>query len=157
MLKDPLREQLYELNSSFSTTAKGRGSLEGHEHTADRAVRAFDDRHHGRYLHDAVCHAVRPVCRTGLDWLYFDMMTLIALFLGVFGGVFNTYSSLYKAKDNDLMLSRCRSRRGTSSSSAYGRLPHGTYVQRRRHAARRHSYISSSRSLPSKALSAHCC
>ena len=41
----------------------------------------------------------------GLNWLYFDMMALMALLLGVFGGVFNTYSSLYKAKDNDLMLS----------------------------------------------------
>lgn len=41
----------------------------------------------------------------GLEWLYFDMMTLMALLLGVFGSVFNTYSSLYKAKDNDLMLS----------------------------------------------------
>ena len=32
---------------------------------------------------------------------------IAALFMlfGVFGGVFNTYSSLYKAKDNDLMLS----------------------------------------------------
>ena len=47
----------------------------------------------------------KPFVGLGLDWLYFDMMTLMALFLGVFGGVFNTYSSLYKAKDNDLMLS----------------------------------------------------
>lgn len=41
----------------------------------------------------------------GLDWLYFAIMGLIALFLGVFGSVFNTYAGLYLAKDNDLLLS----------------------------------------------------
>lgn len=40
-----------------------------------------------------------------LDWLYFLLMGMIALMLGVFGSVFNTYASLYKAKDNDLLLS----------------------------------------------------
>ena len=40
----------------------------------------------------------------GLDWLYFSLMSLIALFLGVFGSVFNTYASLYSAKDNELLL-----------------------------------------------------
>ena len=41
----------------------------------------------------------------GLDWLYFAMMGLIALLLGVFGDVFNTYAGLYHAKDNELLLS----------------------------------------------------
>ena len=41
----------------------------------------------------------------GADWLYFAVMGLIALFLGIFGGVFSTYASLYLAKDNDLLLS----------------------------------------------------
>lgn len=41
----------------------------------------------------------------GLGWLYFDIMILIAVVLGVFGTVFNTYSTLYMSKDNDLLLS----------------------------------------------------
>ena len=41
----------------------------------------------------------------GLDWLYFAILSLLAVFLGVFGGVFNTYASLYNAKDNELLLS----------------------------------------------------
>lgn len=41
----------------------------------------------------------------GMDWLYFVIFTLIAVALGVFGSVFNTYSGLYLAKDNDLLLS----------------------------------------------------
>ena len=41
----------------------------------------------------------------GLDWLYFALMGLLATLLGAFGSVFNTYSGLYLAKDNDLLLS----------------------------------------------------
>ena len=40
-----------------------------------------------------------------MDWLYFTIMALLAIVLGAFGSVFNTYSSLYLAKDNDLLLS----------------------------------------------------
>lgn len=41
----------------------------------------------------------------GLDWLYFILMTLMSIVMGVFGTVFTTYSSLYMAKDNDMLLS----------------------------------------------------
>lgn len=41
----------------------------------------------------------------GLDWLYFFIMFLLSMLLGVFGSVFNTYSSLFKAGDNDLLFS----------------------------------------------------
>ena len=46
-----------------------------------------------------------PMAQAGMGWLYFALMGLLAVFLGVFGSVFNTYSSLYLAKDNDLLLS----------------------------------------------------
>ena len=41
----------------------------------------------------------------GMSWLYFLLMGGIAILLGAFGSVFNTYSGLYLAKDNDLLLS----------------------------------------------------
>lgn len=41
----------------------------------------------------------------GFGWLYFTIMGLLSIMLGTFGSVFNTYSGLYLAKDNDLMLS----------------------------------------------------
>ena len=41
----------------------------------------------------------------GMGWLYFSIMGMLAIFLGAFGSVFNTYSGLYLAKDNDLLLS----------------------------------------------------
>ncbi|MGN0539301.1 MAG: hypothetical protein ACI4KI_05545 [Candidatus Fimenecus sp.] len=46
-----------------------------------------------------------PLYEIGFGWLYFALMGLIAVALGVFGSVFNTYSTLYQAKDNDLLLS----------------------------------------------------
>lgn len=47
----------------------------------------------------------QPLAEVGLSWLYFSLMGLISIALGVFGSVFNTYATLYKAKDNDLLLS----------------------------------------------------
>ena len=42
---------------------------------------------------------------SGLGWLYFTLFTVLGLFMGVFGSVFNTFAGLYQAKDNDLLLS----------------------------------------------------
>lgn len=40
-----------------------------------------------------------------MGWLYFVIMSGFAVALGAVGSVFNTYSSLYMPKDNDLLLS----------------------------------------------------
>ncbi len=45
-----------------------------------------------------------PLASVGMGWVDFAIMGLMALFLGVFGSVFNTYASLYKSKDNDFLL-----------------------------------------------------
>lgn len=47
----------------------------------------------------------KPMTDAGLCWLYFTLFRLIAVAMGVFGSVFNTYAGLYLAKDNDLLLS----------------------------------------------------
>ncbi|MGN0998423.1 MAG: hypothetical protein ACI4PO_02600 [Faecousia sp.] len=46
-----------------------------------------------------------PLVEIGMGWLYFAMMSLVAVFMGVFGSAFNTSAALYQAKDNDLLLS----------------------------------------------------
>ncbi len=46
-----------------------------------------------------------PLSAIGMGWLYFLIMSGIAVLLGAFGSVFNTYSGLYLGKDNDLLLS----------------------------------------------------
>lgn len=45
-----------------------------------------------------------PFHEMGFDWLFYAIMGLISIMLGIFGSVFNTYASLYKAKDNDMLL-----------------------------------------------------
>lgn len=50
----------------------------------------------------AICPALYVA---GMNWLYFDLIGLIAVLMGVLGSVFTTFSSLYLAKDNDLLLS----------------------------------------------------
>lgn len=46
-----------------------------------------------------------PMAALDMGWMYFVLMGLLAILLGTFGSVFNTFSGLYLAKDNDLFLS----------------------------------------------------
>lgn len=46
-----------------------------------------------------------PMAALDMGWMYFALMGLLAILLGIFGSVFNTFSGLYLAKDNDLLLS----------------------------------------------------
>ncbi len=46
-----------------------------------------------------------PLVGQGLSWLYFAFMGTIAMAFGVMGSVFMAKTSLYEAKDNDLLLS----------------------------------------------------
>lgn len=41
----------------------------------------------------------------GMGWLYYVLAGTLAVILGTFGSVFNTYATLYLSKDNDLLLS----------------------------------------------------
>ena len=51
---------------------------------------------------DSLC---APLINAGFGWLYMALMGIIGVTFGVFGSVFNTFASLYQAKDNDLLLS----------------------------------------------------
>lgn len=46
-----------------------------------------------------------PMAALDMGWMYYALMGLLAILLGTFGSVFNTFSGLYLAKDNDLLLS----------------------------------------------------
>lgn len=54
------------------------------------------------YLSIGIC---APLAKAGMGWLYFIIMSMIAIALGAFGSIFNTYSGLYLSKDNDMLLS----------------------------------------------------
>lgn len=46
-----------------------------------------------------------PLHAASMSWLYFAIMSLVAVALGTFGSVFNSYAALYLSKDNSLLLS----------------------------------------------------
>lgn len=47
----------------------------------------------------------KPLVSAGLAWLYFAIMGLTTVSLGVVGSVFNSYEALFHAKDNEALLS----------------------------------------------------
>ena len=47
----------------------------------------------------------KPLVESGLTWVYFAMMGLIAVTFSIIGGIFTTKAKLYEAKDNDFLLS----------------------------------------------------
>ncbi len=51
------------------------------------------------------CALGKSLLEIKLDWLYYGIIGTVAMLLGIFGSVFNTYAGLYLAKDNDLLLS----------------------------------------------------
>ncbi len=53
-----------------------------------------------------VCSVLAEVFINGkTDWFYYALTGILALLLGTFGSVFNTYAGIYHAKDNNLLLS----------------------------------------------------
>ena len=51
---------------------------------------------------DMLCE---PLATAGLAWVYFALMAVIATAFGVVIGIFAAKSTLYEAKDNDLIFS----------------------------------------------------
>ena len=49
--------------------------------------------------------SVLPLLDTNVSWLYYSFFGLLTLGLGIFASLFNTTSTIYNAKDNDLLLS----------------------------------------------------
>ena len=105
MLKALLKKQFLELNSYYfqnRKTGKNRGKAGTAAFIALFVVLFIVLG--GAFFTLAVSLA-GPLQSVGLGWLYFALMGLIALALGIFGSVFNTYAGLYHAKDNELLLS----------------------------------------------------
>lgn len=51
---------------------------------------------------------LRPMCislvAANMGWMYIAIMGVMAVVFGIFGSVFTTYSTIYQAKDNDILL-----------------------------------------------------
>lgn len=106
MLRVLVRKQMLELNQSFFyNRKKGTVRSTGGKIVSIGLYAALMVGVLGglfAFFSLSVCGAMVSV---GADWLYFAVFGMMAVALGVFGSVFNTYSGLYKAKDNDLLFS----------------------------------------------------
>ena len=106
MLKLLLKKQLYEIFSPYFYDAKKtktRSALSTAMYFALFALLIVGLL--GGIFTFLAVKLCAPLASAGLGWLYFALMGLIAVLLGAFGSVFNTYAGLYLPKDNDLLLS----------------------------------------------------
>lgn len=100
-----LKKQLYEINRSLfvdQKTNKRRSTVAIIFFVAIMAVIPLFFAALFLALALMICE---PFASVGLGWFYFTIMSGAAILLGVFGSVFNTFASMYLAKDNDLLLS----------------------------------------------------
>lgn len=105
MIKTLFKKQMLELNQGFFTnrkTGKARSRVSSGVYIALFAVLMIGVIG-GMFLF--LSSSLSSLVEMGLGWMYFTIMGIIAIVFGVFGSVFNTFSSLYQAKDNDLLLS----------------------------------------------------
>lgn len=106
MLKTLLKKQLYELNYTFFyDQKKGKMRSKGSSITLIALYVLLMVGVVGGMFAIFAAMACPPLVEAGMGWLYFSIFSLVAVAMGVFGSVFNTYSGLYLAKDNDLLLS----------------------------------------------------
>lgn len=105
MFKALLKKQLLEIYKSYFTDKK-TGKRKSTRATISYALFFVGILAMLGFTFAMVCTplitAFHPV---GLDWLYFSITATLSVMLGAFGSVFNTYAGLYKAEDNELLLS----------------------------------------------------
>ena len=105
MLKTLLKKQLLELNRSFFVSSKTGKSKSSRSAAFTIVLFVFLMVFAIGGIFFYMSYMMRPLITFGMSWLYFSIMGATAALFGVFGSVFNTYSSLYDARDNDLLLS----------------------------------------------------
>ena len=104
MQKALLKKQFLELSASFVKNSK----------TGKRRTKTGIILFAGLYLalfvylgfiFYTLADALAPLIAAGMGWLYGALMGILALLFGTLGSAFSTYAGLYRAKDNDLLLS----------------------------------------------------
>lgn len=106
MLKALLKKQFMELNAGNLTPKKKKSALSPLAKTVLIYIVVIIAGGYAFYVLTGMFAEVLLV--PGLEplhWLYFAFIGIGTLLFGAFGSVFHTYSALYKAKDNELLLS----------------------------------------------------
>ncbi len=104
MLKALLRKQFGQLFSSFFNDKKTGKRRTGKAAIGYLCLFAVIFLLLGVSFFSMAAGAAQVLIPAGLTWLFFDLMAILAVFLGTFGSVFNTYASLYRSNDNELLL-----------------------------------------------------
>lgn len=106
MLKALFKKQFLELLYSFTRTRKNAGRRMSSKSGAVGFILLylFVFVTFGAMFTSAAFSLCAVLVPMKLDWLYFSMMGLAALMLGIFGSVFTTYQTLYCASDNESLL-----------------------------------------------------
>lgn len=106
MLKTLLKKQLMELGASlFNRSAMGKKGKSKSTVILYALIFVYAYGVIGWLfftMADAIC---APLYEMGQGWLYFALMGLMATTMGIIMSAFTTYAALYKAKDNELLLS----------------------------------------------------
>lgn len=105
MLKALLKKQFLELNAFYFQNRKTGQSRSKASAVGMIILFAFIFLSLGATFYGTSSLLANVLVPAGFSWLYFCMMGMLAIALGTFGSVFNTYAGMYHAKDNDLLLS----------------------------------------------------
>lgn len=106
MLKILLKNQLYELNQSFFyDRKKGKARSKGASIAFIALFALLILVVLGGMFIGVSFLLGSALIPAKLGWMYYSLLIGVAVLLGIFGSVFNTFQSLYCAKDNDLLLS----------------------------------------------------
>lgn len=105
MLKQLLKKQLLEMFQNFFVDKKkNKGRSKASSIMMIVGYFAFICVLFGA-MFSLFASSLLPIVDRGYGWMFFCFMGIISVAMGAFGSVFNTYSGLYLAKDNDLLLS----------------------------------------------------
>ena len=105
MLKTLLRVRLAAFAAYFTGASRSQKKRSGAQKIAMLLLMLYCFAAFGMLFYTSFSALADVYAKLSLGWLYFAIMSLLAILLGAFGSVFNTYSGLYLAKDNDLLLS----------------------------------------------------
>ncbi len=105
MIKALFKKQLLEISKGFLTDRKTGSIRTGSKLVGMLILYGFLLVSLSMFFFPLCFMLAEPLAADGMTWLYFAVTGLVSMVLGVFGSVFSTFSSLYQAKDNDLLLS----------------------------------------------------
>lgn len=103
MLKTLFKKQLIQIFSSVNTKRRGRNAL-SQKPWGLAVLLLLSAVLVGAMIGTMAFNLARAWVGTDIEWLYFSIMSVITLAFGILFSAFSTYSTIYQAKDNEMLL-----------------------------------------------------